>query len=184
MANKSKQAMIDGALGISYINEEGKEAKIPESEIARWRFINDLQMNGGFNKDKFIDKMIAGYLMDSETVRRFLVTEGLNNYRKLEDIIDEISKRVTSEHKTLCEEEIETMNVAIEAVKALPGIMESIIKISGAKTNKVMGLPNLRLPEGVAPQEAPNFYAVVNVNSGGANAEKPAVSVEQIQPEK
>lgn len=181
MGTRAKKAVSADARKITYRNEEGKDVSIPNEEIERWELLSALQLKKGFNKNGFVDKMVAGYLMDSETTRRFLVIVGLGNLRKMEDVLDELRERVVVEKRTLCEEEIGMITGMAKVSESFTLMMESIIKISGARTNKVIGLPNLKLPEGVPPQEAPAFYGVnVTVNSNGQNAEKPAISVEQV----
>jgi len=183
MATRSKNAVIKDLKSVTYINEEGKEVSIPESEINRFVLISNLQMKKGFNKEGFIDKMAAGYLMDSETVRRFLVVNGLNQMKKMEDVAEEIRVRVVIKKAAFSEDEVATMKVICDVAKAFNEMSESIIKIAGARTNRTKSLPALHLPDGVAPQTAPGFYSQnktdIHVHVDGKNGEKPAVNVEE-----
>jgi len=158
MPKRSKKALIVDLKKFDYVNEDGKLVKIPQTDIERFLLIAELGMKNGFNKNGFMEKMMAGYLMDSETTRRYLVTSGLNNLTKVQDIVDEIFNRTVKEKRTLCEEEVKTIEVVSKVASAFNEISESIVRISGARSQGSGKYGKIALPPGDDSAQTPNFY--------------------------
>jgi len=177
MANRSKASVLKDAKSVTYRNEDGKEVKIPEADISRWTAISELPSKNGFNKFHFIDKMTAGYMMDAESTRRFLVVSGLNNLRRVEEIMLEMRKRVTEEKRTMNEDELNTLKSLCSVMETVTMMSESIIKISGAKTNSVKGLTALPIPDG-APDNTPSFYKQeVHIHTNGQSPPEKSINI-------
>lgn len=180
----AKQRLIKRVRDLRYITASGKDEPIPESEIKRWVMLHDIKLYGvGFNREQLIKKMTAGFLLDPDTVKRFFVVEGVNLFQSGLDVVNEFKKRAVEEKRTLCEDELAMLKGFSAASESLVKMMETVIKISGSRTDTDR-LPKLSLTDKSKPQEAPSFYAQINVNGVPQPNEKPVVIEQPVEVEK
>lgn len=173
---RTKDQSGSDALASVFIDAHGKEAKIPESVVKRWELMAALQIRRGFNRKDFMDKMLAGYLMDEETTRKYIVVEGLTTFHKIQDILDEVHNRVVKEGRTLCEEELGMLTGIAKVSESITSMMESIIKISAGGKAASKGLVVSE-----PTNEAPNFYKQdIHVH---VNGDKPNEKVIEVPPQ-
>jgi hypothetical protein len=142
--------------GLAIDHEATNEApKIPIWQFERWMRLRQQALGSNWNRGHLLGKMVAGMLLDTDSVRYFLTSSSFLVLKQLEDTITMFNQRIAKENRALNDDELKTLAALTESTTTYVNAVNALYKVIRTKRVK----PTKKGVEETEIPEVPRFYA-------------------------
>lgn len=146
--------------------------KVPRRLYELWRRIALPRLPRDWNKDRLMEKMVVGYMMDGESIRCYLTAMSMEALQRLQEVNETFLKRVQEENRALNHEELATLGKLAEATKMYCEMAKVVMdthvpRTKSAKEKKDDGDSPAPVPE------TPRFYEQFKTPQANGESQSP-----------